>query len=351
MKQRNHYLDVLRVLACFLIVGVHVSAFNIDDQQLGSFNFLITNAYDCLSIIGVPLFVMISGALLLNPDYEISLSKLLGNKCLRLLTAYFGWLLFYNIINCYQEGYGYSWMSVKHNVFLETLLGRGIYHLWFLPMLAGLYLILPFLKSFAKDKKLCEYFLILYTVIVIVLPTLLKFNFRFKTIVSSLYERIPFVMITGYVGYFVLGHYLHYFVKKLSGKQIISISLIGLIAFNIGHLICFQDSIRQGELSTILNDPYALNDYLSAIAIFLLVKQFGDSRPHPKAAWFARYTFGVYLAHPFFLMVTGWFGLNTLFLPALFSIPICVVLVVVASFCLTWLLSKIPFVNHYLVHM
>ncbi|HOO79285.1 MAG TPA: acyltransferase family protein [Lachnospiraceae bacterium] len=343
MEKRNYYLDNLRVIACVLIVGVHVSAYNLEDRAIGSFPFLITNAYDCLAIIGVPLFVMISGALLLQDSYKITFRKLFRHKIPRLVIAYFFWLTFFNVINCYQEGYGYSWDSIKHNIILNTLLGNGIYHLWFIPMIIGIYLLIPFFKKIASDELLCRYFLILYFVISIFMPTLLKFDFRFKTIVLSLYERIPFSMVIGYTGYFILGHYLHTYVGRIKRSWLIVIAIVGFLAYQASHLTCYFISVQKEELSTILNDPLTVPDCLAAIAIFLLVKQLWNTRSF--CSRIAKYSFGIYLIHPFFLMVAGWIGLDTLFLPAVISIPIVVIGLFGLSLLVIFLLSKIPVLN------
>ena len=64
-KSRVYYLDVLRVIACMAVVMIHASAPYLG-KDIGSFNFWVGNVLDSLSRIAVPLFVMISGALMLD---------------------------------------------------------------------------------------------------------------------------------------------------------------------------------------------------------------------------------------------------------------------------------------------
>ena len=287
MKQnRKTWLDILRILSSVLVVGVHVSAFSIDALAIGSFDFLVANAFDCLSILGVPLFVMISGALELGREKSSEGSagdiKRSLKRAGHMMLLYFFWLMCYNLLNCLREGYGFSFASIRKHVVLESLLGRGIYHLWFLPMLAGISLAAPFLKSFAGDRKLTRYFLVLYFLFTILLPTILKFQYRFPyyAVVEGLYSRIPYVVFTGYTGYFVLGHFLENgdgetgtsssYVNRIGTPALL---LLFLVFFNTGHLVCFYDSIRWGQLSTILNDPFSVTDFVSAGCIFLLVKR------------------------------------------------------------------------------
>ncbi len=424
---RKTYLDILRIIASVLVVGVHVSAFSIDALEIGSFDFLVANAFDCLSILGVPIFVMISGALELgrggdtvnaaskeprisiksdshsgadkisksgsdkgSENYQMdrtgvepmSVSKSGKNgsyaecsldtsstdtgteirrslkKVLYLMLLYFFWLMIYNLLNCYQEGYGFSFTSIRKNVILESLMGRGIYHLWFLPMLAGLSLAAPFLKSFAKDKRLCHYFLLLSFIFTILLPTILKFQYRFPfyAVVEGLYSRIPYVVFTGYTGYFVLGHVLNKWGKEWRFvNRPFPLILLFLISYTIGHLVCFYDSIRWGQLSTILNDPFSATDFIAAGSIFLLVKlvwggkEIEKGKNLPDAGCqnallqrLSKATLGVYILHPAVLMIATWAGLNTLFAPQIISIPVCIAIVYLICMGITLVLKMIP---------
>lgn len=91
--------------------------------------------------------------------------------------------------------------------------------MWYLPMLAVLYLLTPFLKSFAAEKKKCMLFCVLGFGYSILLPTALKFEFPYRTIVESLYNQFDCSFFGGYVTYYVLGHVLHEYVPKLSAQK------------------------------------------------------------------------------------------------------------------------------------
>ena len=101
--EKNHiaYLEALRLVACILVVGVHVSAFNLEQVPVESLNFKVMNGLDCLSILGVPLFVMISGALFLAPSYEVTVKKFYTKKIPRIVFLYFFWLDFFFYFSCF----------------------------------------------------------------------------------------------------------------------------------------------------------------------------------------------------------------------------------------------------------
>ncbi len=340
-QTRTAYLDVLRVIACVLVVGVHVSALCLEEIDVTGVNFKVMNGFDCFSIYGVPLFVMISGSLLLAKERTDSMKYFYFRKAGKLFFLYFFWLLFYNTCNFIRDGKVWSLEGVKQDIVLESLLGRGIYHLWFLPMMISLYLITPFIKPFMEDKIKCIVFCGFYFVIAILLPTMLKFEFPYKTIVGSLYERFPKVMFIGYIGYYIWGHVLHEFLPKLSGKLLAGVVALGLIAFVTEVYVCNLYSEKTGELSIILNDTMAVNAFTACSAIYILGKhcKVKESRMLHSLSGL---TFGVYLLHPFVLDLLNQAGINTLFAPAAVAVPVMVLLVSVLTGILVFVLQKIP---------
>ena len=345
-KKHIAYLEVLRLVACILVVGVHVSAFNLEQVPVESLNFKVMNGLDCLSILGVPLFVMISGALFLAPSYEITVKKFYTRKIPRIVFLYFFWLLFYNVVNFLENGTVWNFTNVKKQIVLESLLGKGMYHMWYLPMLAVLYLLTPFLKSFAAEKKKCMLFCVLGFGYSILLPTALKFEFPYRTIVESLYNQFDCSFFGGYVTYYVLGHVLHEYVPKLSAQKKAALGLGGVIAMGIEIAVCNVWSVKTGVMSTVLNTPFSVTAFIGAAAIFLLLRDGVSGRKQEELSGkLAGLTLGIYLIHPLFLRIYGWLGGTTLFAPAAIAVPLIIVLITLVSGAAVYVLSKIPVVK------
>lgn len=340
-KSRITYLDFLRTAACVLIVGTHVSASFIQELPVDSLNFKIMNAFDCFSILGVPLFVMISGALMLSEQYEEDIKKLYGKKILRLALIYFFWFLFYNVVNFIEDGTAVNFENIKQEIVLDALLGKGIYHLWFIPMLLSLYLITPFLRPFTSDLKKCLWFLGLYAVLGLVIPTAVLFDFPYRTIVVSIYDRLNNYLFTGYLGYYILGHVLHEFLPKMKKNYLLATACVGLASFGIEVFVCNLYSARNGELSVILNNPLLLTAFLSGTAIFILAKHISFKKD-TVWKWTQQFTLGIYFLHPFIIMILRKIGWTTLFAPAAISVPLSVALVTVLTLIPIYLISKIP---------
>lgn len=345
-KKHIAYLEVLRLVACILVVGVHVSAFNLEQVPVESLNFKVMNGLDCLSILGVPLFVMISGALFLAPSYEVTVKKFYTRKIPRIVFLYFFWLLFYNVVNFLENGTVWNFTNVKKQIVLESLLGKGMYHMWYLPMLAVLYLLTPFLKSFAADRKKCLLFCALGFAYSILLPTALKFEFPYRTIVESLYNQFDCSFFGGYVTYYVLGHALHEYVPKLSAQKKAALGLGGVIAMGIEIAVCNAWSVKTGIMFTILNTPFSVTAFIGAAAIFLLLRDGVSGRKQEELSGrLAGLTLGIYLIHPLFLRIYGWLGGTTLFAPAAIAVPLIIVLITLVSGAAVYALSKIPVVK------
>lgn len=340
-QKRTAYLDFLRIVACIMVVGVHVSALCLEELDVTSVNFKVMNGFDCFSILGVPLFVMISGSLLLSEKHTDSMKDLYLKKVFRLLLLYFFYFLFYNTVSFIKSGTAWTFENVKQDIVLDSLLGKGIYHLWFLPMMISLYLITPFIKPFMADKVKCAVFLALYFIIAILLPTALKFEFPYKTIVGSVYEQFPNVMFIGYIGYYILGHVLHEFLPKLKAGVLAAITVCGVIFFGIEVYACNFYSEKTGELSIILNDTMAINAFVASSCIFVLCKYIKIKETKVLTEC-AKLTFGIYLLHPFVLNMFNMAGMDTLFAPAFVSVPVVVVLVAAVTAIFVFAISKVP---------
>ena len=96
-QQRKFYLDFLRLVATLGVIFLHVSAKEYHMYFL-TYDWYLSVIGDSMVRWSVPLFVMISGALFLNPDKNITYKDILKKYIPRLLIAYVGWSLIYTIL-------------------------------------------------------------------------------------------------------------------------------------------------------------------------------------------------------------------------------------------------------------
>ena len=237
---RIFYLDLLRTIGCLSVVLLHVSS-NFTLEPYGSMNYLLGVILDGASQFAVPLFVMISGALYLNEDYSFSTEKM--TKHIKKMVLFFlGWSLLFTLIFRVLKNILARTAFSASSIIIDLL--EGPYHLWFIPMIIGLYLITPILRLWVKkeNKRHVEYFLLIGFVFSIVFPFL---EFLVQSIFPDymgVFESIHsmhFSHSVGYVFYFVLGWHLHQFdVNRI--KPICCFGLLGLL-LTICGTIFFSD--------------------------------------------------------------------------------------------------------------
>lgn len=168
-QNRIIYLDVLRILATFAVIAIHVCSQNWSKVQPSSYEWNIFNFYSGLSRWAVPIFVMISGALFLDNRRTINIKKLYTKNILRIITAFIFWSMFYAIIT--NDFWGKDRGNIK--LFVKSFI-EGHYHLWFLHMILGLYIATPILRKIAADLKTTEYFLIISMIFTFIVPMFFK---------------------------------------------------------------------------------------------------------------------------------------------------------------------------------
>ncbi len=95
-NKRIYFLDVLRVISCLAVIMIHASAEYVV-RDIGTINFWIGNIFDGISAIAVPIFIMISGTLLLDEKYLYTKKKLIKHISKMILFFVF-WSLVYCII-------------------------------------------------------------------------------------------------------------------------------------------------------------------------------------------------------------------------------------------------------------
>lgn len=101
---RLAWADLLRCAALFAVVLLHVSGARLADVPVDSGAFQVLNVYDGLTHWCVPVFVMLSGAFLLDPKHSLPLPKLLFRHILRIFTALAVWGAVYAVANHLEQG-------------------------------------------------------------------------------------------------------------------------------------------------------------------------------------------------------------------------------------------------------
>ncbi len=343
-ETRKVYLDYLRIFATFAVMILHISAINWYKADVNSYNWQVLNEFDSLVRWGVLVFVMISGALFLNKD--IPTKKIYSKYILRLVLSFIAWALVYAI---FKEG------AIKNKISVAI---EGHYHMWFIFMIIGLYMCIPFIKAIIQDNKRLKYYLSLSIIFAYTIPLLIVLleDFGNSIIIRGLISinyhitSMNMHMVLGFAGCFVLGYYID---KINLNKKVRSIIyILGVLGFLFTICMTSIVSIKTQHFCEHYHDYFTLNVLLEAIAVFTMFKY--RSYKNEKLNWFiqklSKYSFGAYLVHILVLeKLESLTGLNTLSFNPLLSVIVIGFIVYTVSFIISTILNHIPIVKKYLV--
>ena len=345
--------DFARVIAVFAVVVLHAATCDHDIWNGGGRNLTwqICSIYNSLVRFCVPLFVMISGMFLLAPKKEYPIKKLYLSKILRVATAYIFWAAVYSAFALIELSWrgGATFGHGKLYIFLDGML-KGYYHLWFLPMIAGLYIVTPLLRVIAKNEKLTIYFLVLGAIFVFGVNALALAPGMPK-LLNLTVTRLGVKLVAGYSCYFLLGYYLA--TAQLSRSTRLLIYAAGIVAVIATAVLNGAVGYRLDRAGSWFFGNLLPNTLLTTMAIFVFCRynlNFNLSEVRQKKiATIGRYSFGIYLVHALFLEILH---KNFIFYfqndPAI-TIPVASVVVFFVSWAAVWALDQIPVVKKYLI--
>ena len=345
IDERKIYFDVLRIFAMFSVVFLHTSAINWYKIDVFSVEWNIFNVQESSVRWGVPVFLMISGALFLSKKQPVS--KIYKKNILRIFVAFLFWTTFYTMISWH---YGYRGKALAHKFIV------GEYHLWFLPMLMGVYMIIPFLKMIVDDKELKKYYICLSLIFVFVIPTIINFikvvSGAYSEMVQKGIDNIQLYFIMGFPIYFVLGDCLYKY--TISRNKMKLIYLAGGIGFVSTIVMTYAISRHFNEPKETFYNYLSINVLLESIFVFCVFKKIFSNIKFSDTArriivHLSKYSFGIYLVHVFVLDMLEKKGLGTLDFNPVISVPVISVIVFLISLCISAVLNQIPIVKKYIV--
>lgn len=344
---RVAYADLLRCAAMVAVIVVHVSGAQLANTAVDSTAFQALNLYDGLAHWCVPVFIMLSGMFLLDPQHSLPPSKLLGH-ILRVAVALVVWGLFYALVDLYPT-YGLSWETVA-GALRKVLLGQTSFHLWFMYMIIGLYLVTPVLRAFVRGASRGDFhwFFLLVFIFANLIPTVLRL--RPSQTLSLYVNNLNIRLVMGYVGYYVLGYYLKAFsLGRVAEYLIYLLGILGAVVTVGGTAWLSQ---QRGTLAQTFYNYDSPNIVLMSAAVFVLFRYvLGVSEERSRRqrlGGVAQVSFGVYLVHIFFLQILRHFGITALSFNPFLSVPVLTLVILLASFAVAWVLSKIPLLGKYL---
>lgn len=280
-KQRTIYLDVIRIIACIMVVIMHAPIPGLDAESHGPFLVLISY----MTVPCVPLFFMVSGALLLPCEKEITAVNYLKKRIGKVVGPTIVFSLFYMMVNK-----SINCISILSIPFSTQ--GHGI--LWFMYALIGLYLLVPVISPWIRQVSRRE--LEIYILLWMITQCYPYFSLFIK--INSSNTGILYYF-TGYVGYFLLGYYLNRYFISL--KWLLFLAILTLPLPLLNKVFCWN------------LDFYSVFWYLSAPATIMTIVWFVALKRlceifvfNIRLSKLSGCSFGIYLIHIFIMRILLW---------------------------------------------
>lgn len=342
--KRTVYFDYLRVLAIFSVILLHTAASNWYSADVNSFNWQVFNAYDSIVRWGVPVFVMISGALFLGRT--IPTKTIYTKYIFRILVAFFFWSFCYALFTC---------SGVKEMIACTI---SGHFHMWFLPMIVGLYMAIPLIKCITENKEIRCYFLILAMMIAIVFPTIFAISNDFapklinegmQAINISLIQGLKLEIVLGYTVYFILGYAINS--TDINVKERKCIYLLGTFGFAFTIVLDAIVAIKNQSPCGTYYGSHMIGVLLESISIFVFFKYNcpKSERLNAFVQKLAKYSFGAYLIHPAVQSLLEKVGFTTISFNSIIAVPLLAITIFTISMFFSAAINRIPILKKYIV--
>ena len=376
-NQKNQHivwLDVVRFIAMFTVVCCHCTdPFNFypgTAPNIGEIK-LWGAIYGSVLRPCVPLFVMITGALLLPVRGDAS--TFYKKRIPRVFYPFLIWSVLYNlfpwitgllglnpqIILDFFPYAGEEVMQQSFSVSLEYILMIPFnfsilaVHMWYIYLLIGLYLYLPVFSAWVeKASERAKLMFLLAWGVTLLLPYYYQFvsNYLWGTCSWNSFGML--YAFAGFNGYLLLGHYL----KKLEWSLKKTLA-IGIPMFAAGYAVTFLGFRHitalpeyTDEMLELFFTYCSLNVVMMTIPVFMLAKKVKVNSERMKKA-LANLTvcgFGIYMIHYFFTGPSVVL-MRAIDMPIGLQIPVAAILAFAVSWGLVWLIYRAGKVAKYIV--
>ena len=324
MNKREYAFDILRTISMLMVIMIHVS--NVYSRSfgiIGNHYFIISLFFNTICRISVPIFLMISGALLLDREYQ-------KDKYLKRIIKFLLLIIIWDIIYLIWE---YLYLGITYNNLYRLLFEPLRAHLWFLYTILLLYIIQPLLRYLLnKTNK---------TIKIVLLIVWLLFSSG-SMISHILAEYFTFF---SYMGFFIIGKYLYNFSKendlKKYNKQLV---LLMIILYTVSIILNYKSSIKYNmfyNLYFAYRTPFIM---FSSIAFFLLIIN-SNLKTNKLVILLSDLSLGVYLIHGIFLDITVKQFIYPR-IPSIIGIPLFTLLIFLGSIVTVYLIKKIKILNN-----
>jgi len=294
------YINRLRILSIYAVVTAHVTIWLTMASQPFSFNWWLGTVVFYACHCSIPVFVMVSGALLLDSAREESIRDFYRKRMIRVGVPLVSWTIVYLCVRAFVD----HEQLTAGRIFELILTANPYYHLWFLYMIAGLYLVTPILRTFIRHSTRKE-----RVFVIVVMLVLANAYFQADALLWQ-NQRSIFTLFVPYIALYLCGYEL----SRIDPRRIPPVRYVVLaMVVCVLYLAAFAQPFiaRQGGIGPgrrIVFDFFVAPIILPSLAIFWAARYL-DATAGPVAGirktaieWVASTTLGIYVLHPLVLI-------------------------------------------------
>lgn len=351
--QKKIYLEILRIMCIFLVIFNHLPGYELYQQNTG-YKCYIYMFITMITRINVPIFFMISGALLLTKTEDFS--TVIKNRVKKFSLTLLTFSLLFTLLRCLIESnYSISAMDFTYRIFKGKISYLNSY--WFLYAYLGFLFMLPFLQRIAKNFSKQDFFILIglhfvfFSLIRIVNEFLYSKNMYGIAITDDF--SVPLSTTKAFF-YPLIGYYIEHNIdiKKIKKRTIAFLLLISTIGILISSYYTYNEGITTG---TFTQNYVQMFDYVIAISTYIIIKyiivvllnESFTKKISTAICSIGSLTFGMYLLDPFWklLFYKTYEGNAEVLLPTLLvSFGWCIISMTLSGI-LTYILKKIPLIK------
>ena len=287
-------MDLIRTIAIVGVILLHAANEGIAPQVMNQteiYRWWAVNIYQTLGRTGVPLFVMLTGALLLQPSKTEPLSVFFKKRWARIGLPFLFWGAIYFAWDYFADN-----ITLTSSFIAQGILSGPYYQFWYLYMLVGLYLFTPILRIVVAhvNRETFKYFLSVWFFGAILSPV--------PGLFGAFHIDSNLLTIPLWVGYFLMGVFL--LSVKLKRSTLLGLLALGLVLTAVGTYAIA--ATVGGPQTYFFQDYFSPTTILSAVMLFLLLNTLKvpanpTEAPHPKINWLLRQisksTLAIFLFH------------------------------------------------------
>ena len=346
MKSRKLYLDILRIVAIFLVLYTHISA---DGLRLYTSSEVlavqITYLFiDCFRTINNPLLFMVSGVLLLGK--EECISDVWKKRVLRFVVVLVVFSYIHVIDNCLQNSDFGSFDAGRTLISILNSPVRTSY--WYLYSYISFLIMLPFLRMIAKEIRLKD------AIYLLIVSTMALDGFRIlRTLLGISRVNIAVYFCEMTILYPLLGYAIDKWWDEIPGKKIKYV-ILGVISV-AGLLLAMVMTVREHSLTQTWSENWiTLFNTYAACLVFVVIRKMGEALQNKNGVsrvirFLSSTMFGIYLLENIFRRWTR--PLYLLFysiMPVFPAICLWIVSIMIIGNIMIGLLKCIPGIKEYI---